>query len=275
MAGQTYPGDIASFTTSAPSPPENQSPGSPSGGGGTTTSPTPPATPPGQNPQAPAPSAPHLPSAATGGVTTRTSSSATVAGGVDPDGLPATYIVEFGRTTVYGRSSATAPAGAGDSNVAVRATLTGLRARTIYHYRLVAINSAGTAVGTDRTFKTPAPPPRPPRFSLLAPSRITLTQALAGRLRVEFHCSVACIARFAVMVVLPGIHRLQAIPITLARGSGRAYGPGPAQATLRFTAALRSGLRNASSLKLEISGYAVRGASAPSPPRIARLTLTR
>ena len=47
-----------------------------------------------------------------------------------------------------------------------------------------------------------------------------------------------------------------------ARGSGRAYGPGPAQATLRFTAALRSGLRNASSLKLEISGYAVRGASA-------------
>ena len=76
-------------------------------------------------------------------------------------------------------------------------------------------------------------------------------------------------------LVLPGITRLQAIPVTLARGSGRTFGVDRGRVTLRFTAALRSALRNARSLKVEISGYAVRGASAPSSPRIARLTVIR
>ena len=274
VAGQTFPGDVGSFTTSAA--PQNQSPGGgSSGGGGTTTSPAPPPPPGGQNPPAPIPAAPRLPSAATGGVITRTSSSATIAGGVDPDGLQTTYLVEFGRTRAYGHSSARTSAGAGQSNVAVRATLTGLRARTVYHYRLVAINAAGTAVGADRTFKTPAAPPPPPRFSFLAPARITLAQALAGKLHVVFHCSAACTARFALTIVLPGITRLQAIPVTLARGSGRTFGVGGGQVGLRFTAGRRSALRNARSRALEISGYAIQGSSAPSPPRIARLILIR
>jgi hypothetical protein len=159
--------------------------------------------------------------------------------------------------------------------VAVSATLTGLRPRTVYHYRLMAINAAGTAVGADRTFMTRVAPPRPPRFSFVAPSRITLAQALAGKLRVAFRCSAACTARFAVTIALPGIQRLQAIPVTLARGSGHTHGAGSEQVTLRFTPALRRALRNARSLKLEISGYAVRGASAPSVVRVTRLTLVR
>ncbi len=275
LAGQTSSGDIESFTTGAA--PQNQSRGGGSspGGGGTTTSPTPPSAPGGQTPPASAPAATRLPSAATGGAIARTSSSATIAGGVDPDGLQTSYLVEFGGTTAYGHSSARTSAGAGTSNAAVRATLTGLRARTFYHYRLVAINAAGTAVGADRTFTTRAAPPPPPRFSFLAPARITLAQALAGKLRVSFRSSAACTARFAVTLVLPGITRLQAIPVTLARGSGRTFGVDRGQVTLRFTAALRSALRNARSLKLEISGYAVRGSSAPSSPRIARLTVIR
>jgi PKD domain len=272
VAGQIYPAsNIESFTTAAA--PQNESGGGSSGGGTTTGSAPPPTG--SQNPPAPAPAAPRLPSAATGGVTARASASATVAGGVDPDGSQTSYMVEFGRTTAYGHSSASASAGAGESSVAVLATLTGLRPRTLYHYRLVALNAAGTAVGADRAFRTPAAPPPPPRFSFVAPRRIALAQALAGRLHVFFRCSTACTVRFAVTIVLPGIQRLQAIPVTLSRGSGRTPGAGSGQLTLRFTAALRAALRTAHSIKLEISGYAVRGSSAPSTPRVARLTLIR
>jgi hypothetical protein len=272
VAGQIYPAsNIESFTTAAA--PQNESGGG-SSGGGTTTGSTPPPTG-SQNPPAPAPAAPRLPSAATGGVTARASTSATVAGGVDPDGSQTSFMVEFGRTTDYGHSSASASAGAGESSVAVLATLTGLRPRTLYHYRLVALNAAGTAVGADRTFRTPAAPPPPPRFSFVAPPRVTLAHALAGRLHVFFRCSTACTARFAVTTVLPGIQRLQAIPVTLSRGSGRTSRAGSGQLTLRFTAAVRSALRTAHSIKLEISGYAVHGSSAPSAPRVARLTLIR
>ncbi len=274
VAGQVYPAsNVDSFTTAAP--PQNESGGGGStSGGGTTTGSTPP-TAGVPNPPAPTPAAPELPSAATGSVTARTSSSATVAGSVDPGGLQTSYLVEFGKTTAYGHSSASASAGAGRSNVAVLATITGLRPRTLYHYRLVAINAAGTAVGADRAFRTPGAPPPPPRFSFLAPSRITLARALGGKLHVVFHCSAACTARFAVTIVLPGIKRLQAIPVTLARGSGRTPRAGARQIALRFTGGLRSALRNAHSLKLEISGYAVHGSSAPSAPRVARLTLVR
>jgi len=73
----------------------------------------------------------------------------------------------------------------------VSAPLTGLRPRTVYHYRLVAINAAGTAIGADRTFKTPAAPPPPPRFSFLAPSPITLARALAGKLHVTLRFTAA------------------------------------------------------------------------------------
>jgi hypothetical protein len=273
VAGQIYPAsNVESLTTAAP--PQNESGGGSGSGGGTTTGPNPP-TAGGPNPPAPTPAAPQLPSAATGGVTARTSSSATVAGSVDPDGSETSYVVEFGKSTAYGRSSASASAGAGQSGVAVLATITGLRPRTRYHYRLVALNAVGTAVGADRTFRTPAAPPPPPRFSFFAPSRIRLAQALAGKLHVVFHCSTACTARFAVTILLPGIERLQAIPVTLARGSGRTLHLGRRQVTLRFTGALRAALRDAHSLKLEISGYAVHGSSAPSAPRAARLTLTR
>ncbi|HTP21946.1 MAG TPA: PKD domain-containing protein [Solirubrobacteraceae bacterium] len=270
VAGQIYPAsNVESFTT-APAP-QDQSGGGGSSGGGT----PPPPTTGAQNPPAPTPAAPKLPSAATGGVSALTSASATVAGAVDPDGLATSYLVEFGKTSSYGHSSASLSAGAGQSSVAVSAMLTGLRPRTVYHYRLVAVNAAGTAVGADRTFKTRAAPPRPPRFSFVAPSRITLAQALAGNLRVAFHCSAACTARFAVTIALPGIERLQAIPVTLARGSGRTHGAGSEQVTLRFTRVIRHALRNARSLRLEISGYAVRGESAPSAVRVARLTVVR
>jgi hypothetical protein len=211
----------------------------------------------------------------TGGVSGVSSSSATVTGSVDPNGAETSYHVEFGTSTAYGKSSTPVSAGAGTSGVAVQAAVSGLRPRTVYHYRVVATSAAGTAVGADRTFRTRAAPPRPPRFSFAAPSRVRMSQALAGKLRVRFHCSAACTARFTVTIALPGVRRVQAIPVTFAQGSGRLRHAGYGQARLTLTSAARSALRHARSVKLVISGYAVRGNSSPSPPRTARLTLTR
>lgn len=266
---QSYPGQVQSFTTS-PAPTTTT----------TTTTTTPPptttTTPPPTTPVAPppaTPAAPRLPIAFTGGASGVASAKATIGGSVNPDGTPTSYLVEFGTTKAYGRSSPPRSAGAGTGGVAVSATLTGLRARTVYHYRLVATNAAGTAVGADRTFKTPAPPPPPPRFSFTAPGAMTPAALMAGRLRVTFHCSSACTAHFAVTMTLPGTARLVAVPVTLARGTGRLGRAGSGQATLFFAHSARATLARVR--KLVISGYAVRGASAPSAPRTVRLFVTR
>jgi hypothetical protein len=264
--GQTYQGQVQTLTTTASSSSSSQGSGGSQGSGQGGTSPTPTPTPtPTQQP----------PSVMTGAASAITSSGATISGSVDPNGAQTSYLVEYGTSTAYGHSSLPGSAGAGTSGVSISATLSGLRARTLYHYRVVATSAAGTAVGGDRTFNTPKAPPRPPRFSFSAPSRITLAQAMARKLRVRFHCSAACTVHFTVTIVLPGRKRVQAIPVTFAHGTARVARAGTGHATLIFTSAARSALGHASSVKLVISGYATRGASAPSAPRTLRLTLTR
>src|SRR4029450_8518564 len=46
----------------------------------------------------------------------------------------------------------------GTGPVNVSRSLTRLKPRTTYHFRLVATNAAGTIVGSDRTFTTIGPP---------------------------------------------------------------------------------------------------------------------
>jgi PKD domain len=271
------PGQVQSFMTSAvasstqtSNPPTTTTPTTPPTT--TTSTTTPPATSTGSGATT---AAPRLPSVATGGVSGVASSRATVSGSVNPDGSSTTYLVEFGTSTAYGHSSPSVSAGAGSSPVSVSATLTGLRPRTVYHYRVVATNAAGTSVGADRTFKTPAAPPPPPRFSFRAPNRMTVAALLAGKLRVSFRCSSACTAHFAVTVALSGIQRLSAIPVTLARGTGHLRRAGAGHATLFFTRASRGTLSRRAAIKLVVTGYAVRGNSNPSPPRTLRLLATR
>src|SRR2546430_3132077 len=84
--------------------------------------------------------------------------SATVAGTVNPQGLAATYLFEYGKTTKYGSKTASKGAGSGTSAVAVTTTISSLSPGTTYHYRIVATSSAGTSKGADRTFSTTPPP---------------------------------------------------------------------------------------------------------------------
>lgn len=104
-----------------------------------------------------------VPGASTGAASNVTSSSAGVAGTVNPNGEATTYAFQFGTTTAYGAQTNSQSAGSGTQSQSVSATLTGLRAGTTYHYRVIATNASGTTVGADQTFTTSgAPPPSSP-----------------------------------------------------------------------------------------------------------------
>jgi hypothetical protein len=98
------------------------------------------------------------PSATTGPVTSVGPTTATVSGSVNPNGSATTWHVEYGTGTSYGSTTSSANAGSGTSSVPVSASLTGLKAGTTYHYRVVATSSAGTGRGADGILTTAAAP---------------------------------------------------------------------------------------------------------------------
>ncbi len=82
--------------------------------------------------------------------------SATLNGSVDPHGLSTTVYFQYGTTTNYG-STTLSQIKTGNTYQNVTANISGLTASTTYHFRLVAVNNAGTIYGTDRTFTTLTP----------------------------------------------------------------------------------------------------------------------
>jgi phosphodiesterase/alkaline phosphatase D-like protein len=99
------------------------------------------------------------PTVATGSVTNRHDTYATLNGTVNPNGAATTYYFQWGTTTAYGATSGSHSAGSGTIAAAVHVTASHLTPGTTYHYRLVASNSAGTTAGIDRTFTTTGNPP--------------------------------------------------------------------------------------------------------------------
>jgi len=85
-----------------------------------------------------------------------TSSSATLNGTVNPNGLTTTVHFEYGLTTSYGHTTANRNF-TGNTTQAVSANITGLTPNTTYHFRIVGTNSGGTHFGNDRTFTTLSP----------------------------------------------------------------------------------------------------------------------
>jgi hypothetical protein len=81
-------------------------------------------------------------------------SEVTLNGEVQPVGVEAHYYFEYGTTEAYGSRTPEASAGSGNAFVKVSAVLAGLQLGTVYHYRLVASTSRGTALGKDQTFAT-------------------------------------------------------------------------------------------------------------------------
>jgi hypothetical protein len=95
-----------------------------------------------------------LPGASTGGVSNLGSSTVLLNGSVNPRGQATSYVFQYGTTVGYGAQTPLASAGAGKVAIKVAQGLAGLQPNTIYHYRILATSTAGTAPGADRTFKT-------------------------------------------------------------------------------------------------------------------------
>lgn len=104
-------------------------------------------------------SAASSPSVTTGTHSHVTDTSAVLHGTVNPNGSATTYYFQWGLTTAYGLQSGEHAAGHGTKPVAVSTTAAGLIPGTSYHYRLVAVNRAGTTVGVDHTLTTAGNPP--------------------------------------------------------------------------------------------------------------------
>lgn len=95
------------------------------------------------------------PTVATSAATSIAATTATLPGSVNPRGVATQAYAEYGTSTKYGATTARISAGSGTKAVTVRPVASGLKAATRYHYRVVAVNAAGTTTrGADRTFTT-------------------------------------------------------------------------------------------------------------------------
>jgi uncharacterized protein (TIGR02145 family) len=95
------------------------------------------------------------PSATSQAATNITATGATLNGTVNANDLAATVTFEYGPTTSYGQTVAAAPGQVtGNTDKNVNAIISGLSSGVTYHFRIKAVNSDGTAYGTDLTFTT-------------------------------------------------------------------------------------------------------------------------
>jgi LPXTG-motif cell wall-anchored protein len=92
----------------------------------------------------------------TGTATDITDSSAALQGSVNPYGLETAVYFEYGLTSFYG-TEVLADQSPITGSTAVTKAISGLDANTTYHFRVKAVNSAGTIFGADQSFTTTEP----------------------------------------------------------------------------------------------------------------------
>lgn len=99
-----------------------------------------------------------IPAVGTGGASAVSFGSATLNGTVDPRGEDTSYYFQYGPTKAYGLQTGILDAGSGTRSVHVAIAISGLQPLTLYHYRLVAVNSHGFGYGGDKIFHTTVVP---------------------------------------------------------------------------------------------------------------------
>jgi NHL repeat len=78
----------------------------------------------------------------------------TVTASVSEEGLPTTYMFEYGPTEAYGSTTPMATLPSGSGSVTASARLSALAPDGEYHFRIVASNADGVSVGADEVFRT-------------------------------------------------------------------------------------------------------------------------
>ena len=108
--------------------------------------------------------------------------SATLNGSLNPHGLTTTVSFQYGTTTAYG---STTPMQTKTGNIYqnIAANISGLSPNTVYHFRTVATNSAGTRFGGDRTFRTLSPTGPP----VVTTNPATLIASFSARLNASLN----------------------------------------------------------------------------------------
>ncbi|MDD4931060.1 MAG: hypothetical protein PHG66_02795, partial [Candidatus Colwellbacteria bacterium] len=94
------------------------------------------------------------PEAAATGASSISSSSASLGGLVDANGLSTRYWMEYGPTTSLGYSTGTYDIGSDTYTKSVSQTINGLSSGTTYYYVVKATNSHGTVTSSSRSFAT-------------------------------------------------------------------------------------------------------------------------
>ncbi|MBI1820964.1 MAG: FG-GAP repeat protein [Nitrospirae bacterium] len=89
----------------------------------------------------------------TGIPSNRTTTSVTLNGTANPNGVPGSAWFEYGLTLTYGNATNIIPISGNFDNF-VSVNLMGLSSYSIYHFRIVASNNGGTSQGLDQTFNT-------------------------------------------------------------------------------------------------------------------------
>lgn len=103
-----------------------------------------------------------------------TSTTADLQATVNPHGAATSFHFEYGTDLTYGNSTPESSAGSGSQPVTVSQTVTGLTPSTVYHYRVVAHNQAGTIIGPDSVLSTPTTVGTPSGTAIKSPTVITL-----------------------------------------------------------------------------------------------------
>jgi CSLREA domain-containing protein len=141
------------------------------------------------------------PIATTGVATGVKAARATLGGSVTPNQRVASWHFEFGRTTRYGSSTPSAEVGGGPVAAPVSAPVTRLKQDTLYHFRLVATTSDGSAQGADARFRTANRRPDLSRFRITprqfevagASARIAARRGSAFKFRLSEKATVRII----------------------------------------------------------------------------------
>jgi hypothetical protein len=95
------------------------------------------------------------PNVVTGPVSQVGKNSATVTALIAPNKQTTTYYFQYGTSTAYGAQTIAGTVPAGTAPIPVFVTLTGLEARTIFHYRVIALHgNTPPQGGADATFMT-------------------------------------------------------------------------------------------------------------------------
>jgi PKD repeat protein len=202
-------------------------------------------------------------------------SSATAHGTVNPLGLDTTYYFQYGATTRYGRSTGHLDAGAGTSAKPVDGTLRGLARGSEYHYRLVAVSSAGTVYSADQHFKTAGK--RLPALSarLKVASGQTIGKVLATGLAVRVSCNQACGVTISVREKLAAAATNKTTPLLLAGGHVALKSAATKSVRVHLNRAGTRRLRTVSKLKIVIQGLVSSAGSEHQIPIAATATLKR